>query len=86
MRNWYNFHWLSGDLPGLTLIHSLDKGSWAMRDQPPVRAWGLGGRQVRTGAEFGDVYDHHAIVYEYANGVQNVRLRPSAIGLLRRRL
>lgn len=68
MRNWYNFHWLSGDLPGLTLVHSLDKGSWAMHDKPPVRAWGLGGRQVRTGTEFGDVYDHHAIVYEYANG------------------
>jgi predicted dehydrogenase len=70
MRNWYNFHWLSGDLPGLTLIHSLDKGSWAMQDKPPVRAWGLGGRQVRTGTEFGDVYDHHAIVYEYASGAR----------------
>ncbi len=70
LRNWYNFHWLSGDLPGLTLIHSLDKGSWAMNDVPPTRVWGVGGRQVRTGAEFGDVYDHHALVYEYANGVQ----------------
>jgi myo-inositol 2-dehydrogenase/D-chiro-inositol 1-dehydrogenase len=70
MRNWYNFHWLSGDLPGLTLIHSLDKGSWAMGDKPPVRAWGVGGRQVRTATEFGDVYDHHTIVYEYANGSQ----------------
>jgi myo-inositol 2-dehydrogenase / D-chiro-inositol 1-dehydrogenase len=70
MRNWYNFHWLSGDLPGLTLVHSLDKGSWAMQDKPPVRVWGLGGRQVRTGAEFGDVYDHHAIVYEYASGAR----------------
>ena len=70
LRNWYNFHWLSGDLPGLTLIHSLDKGSWALGDRPPARAWGLGGRQVRTGSEFGDVYDHHAIVYEYANGVR----------------
>ena len=70
VRNWYNFHWLSGDLPGLTLIHSIDKGSWALGDVPPVRAWATGGRQVRTGAEYGDVYDHHAIVYEYANGAR----------------
>ncbi len=70
MRNWYNFHWLSGDLPGLTLIHSIDKGSWALGDVPPVRAWATGGRQVRTGAQYGDVYDHHAIVYEYADGAR----------------
>ena len=70
MRNWYNFCWLSGDLPGLTLVHSLDKGSWALGDKPPERAWGLGGRQVRTGPEYGDVYDHHTLVFEYANGVQ----------------
>ena len=46
-------------------VHSLDKAVWAMHDQPPVQAWGLGGRQVRTDAKFGDIYDHHAVVYEY---------------------
>jgi len=70
MRNWYNFTWLSGDLPGLTLIHSLDKGSWALGDVPPERVWGLGGRQVRVGPEYGDVFDHHALVYEYASGAR----------------
>jgi predicted dehydrogenase len=70
LRNWYNFTWLSGDLPGLTLIHSLDKGSWALGDVPPQRVWGLGGRQVRIGREYGDVFDHHALVYEYANGAR----------------
>jgi len=34
-----------------------------------VRAWGLGGRQVRTDAKFGHIYDHHAVVYEYPNSV-----------------
>jgi predicted dehydrogenase len=68
MRNWYNFTWLSGDIPGLTLVHSLDKGSWALGDVPPQSVWGMGGRQVRTDREFGDVFDHHAFVYEYANG------------------
>jgi hypothetical protein len=40
-----------------------------MRDEPPVAAWGLGGRQVRVDPIYGDIYDHHAVVYEYPNGV-----------------
>ena len=49
-------------------VHSLDKAMWVMGDEPPVQAIGLGGRQVRTGDKWGDIYDHHAVVYEYANG------------------
>ena len=41
-----------------------------MRDEPPAKATGLGGRQVRTSPEFGHIFDHHAVVYEYANGVK----------------
>lgn len=70
MRNWYYFTWLSGDFNVEQHVHSLDKALWAMRDEPPARAWGLGGRQVRTDKKFGDIYDHHAVVYEYANGVR----------------
>src|SRR5436305_15044028 len=44
--------------------------AWAMRDQYPVRAVGTGGRQQRTGPEFGHIYDHFAVAYEYANGVK----------------
>ena len=51
MRNWYYFTWLSGDFNVEQHVHSLDKAAWAMHDEPPVRAWGLGGRQVRTDAE-----------------------------------
>lgn len=69
MRSWYFFTWLSGDHNVEQHVHSLDKALWAMRDQPPVRAWGLGGRQVRTDPSFGDIYDHHAVCYEYASGV-----------------
>ncbi|MEE8451681.1 MAG: Gfo/Idh/MocA family oxidoreductase [Thermoguttaceae bacterium] len=69
LRNWYYFTWLSGDHNCEQHVHSLDKASWAMGDQPPVRAWGLGGRQVRTEQpKWGNIYDHHAVVYEYANG------------------
>lgn len=70
LRNWLYFSWLSGDFNNEQHVHSLDKASWAMHDEPPVRAWGLGGRQVRTDPKFGDIYDHHAVVYEYANGTR----------------
>lgn len=69
LRNWLYFTWLSGDFNNEQHVHSLDKASWAMKDEPCVRAWGLGGRQVRTEAIFGDIYDHHAVTYEYPNGV-----------------
>ncbi len=70
MRNWYYFTWLSGDHNCEQHVHSLDKAGWAMHDEPPLRAWGLGGRQVRTDPIYGDIFDHHAVCYEYANGVQ----------------
>jgi len=43
---------------------------WAMKDQPPARAVGIGGRQVRTDPKFGHIYDHFSVVYEWANGVK----------------
>jgi predicted dehydrogenase len=70
VRNWYYFTWLSGDFNTEQHVHSLDKALWAMHDEPPLWAWGLGGRQVRTDAIFGDIYDHHAVVYEWPNGVR----------------
>ncbi len=68
IRNWYYYTWLSGDFNTEQHVHSLDKAAWAMHDQPPVRAWGMGGRQVRSEAKWGNIFDHHAVVYEYANG------------------
>ncbi len=70
VRNWLYYTWLSGDHNVEQHVHSLDKASWIMGDKPPVRATGLGGRQVRTQAEFGNVFDHHAVVYEYENGAR----------------
>jgi len=69
MRNWYYFTWLSGDHNVEQHVHSLDKALWAMGDEPPIRAWGTGGRQVRTDPKWGDIYDHHAVVYEYPDNV-----------------
>lgn len=70
MKDWYHFNWLSGDQTAQQLIHSLDKASWAMGDKPPVKAWGLGGRQVCIEPKYGDQFDHQAMVFEYDNGVR----------------
>jgi myo-inositol 2-dehydrogenase / D-chiro-inositol 1-dehydrogenase len=69
-HNWYHFNWLSGDDAKQSLIHCLDKASWALQDVSPKQAWGIGGRQVCVEPMYGDVFDHQAIVYEYANGVR----------------
>ena len=69
-QNWYHFNWLSGDQTAQQLVHSLDKSSWALGDVPPVKAWGMGGRQVCVEPKYGDQFDHHAVVFEYANGVR----------------
>ena len=79
MRNWYYFTWLSGDFNVEQHVHYLDVCTWIMRNEYPVHAMGMGGRQVRIGKEYGNIYDHHSVVYEYANGVKlfsNCRQQP----------
>jgi predicted dehydrogenase len=70
MKNWYYFTWLSGDFNVEQHVHMLDTCAWIMKDDYPVSAMGLGGRQVRTGPEYGNIYDHHSVIYEYASGVK----------------
>jgi myo-inositol 2-dehydrogenase / D-chiro-inositol 1-dehydrogenase len=68
LRNWLYFTWLSGDHICEQHVHNLDVMNWAIGTHP-LKAVGLGGRQVRTGPEFGHIFDHFAIDYEYPNGV-----------------
>jgi predicted dehydrogenase len=70
MRNWYYFTWLSGDFNVEQHVHMLDLCSWAMKDEYPVSALGTGGRQVRTGPEYGNIYDHHSVIYDYKDGAR----------------
>ena len=68
VRNWLYFNWLSGDHIVEQHIHNLDVINWVANDYP-VSARGMGGRQVRVGARHGEIFDHHAIEYTYANGM-----------------
>ncbi len=67
MRNWLYFTWLSGDHIVEQHIHNIDVINWAKQGHP-VRASGMGGRQVRTDAKFGHIFDHHDVHFEYADG------------------
>ena len=70
MRNWYNFTWLSGDFNVEQHVHYLDVCAWALKDAYPIKAIGMGGRQVLTEPEYGNIYDHFSVVYEYASGAR----------------
>jgi predicted dehydrogenase len=69
IRRWLFFTWLSGDFIVEMHVHNLDLMNWAFGG-PPVQCMGMGGRQVRTAPEYGNVYDHFAVEYEYPNGVR----------------
>jgi len=69
MRNWYYFNWLCGDHITEQHIHNLDVGNWLAGDYP-VEAQGQGGRQVRTGLDHGEIYDHHMVEFTYASGLK----------------
>jgi predicted dehydrogenase len=69
LRRWLFMTWLSGDFIVEMHVHNLDVMNWAMNAHP-VQCVGMGGRQVRTGPEYGDCYDHFAVEYEYPNGVR----------------
>ena len=67
MRNWYYFNWLCGDHIVEQHIHNLDVINW-LKNGYPVSAQGQGGRQVRTGKDYGQIYDHHIVEFTYADG------------------
>ena len=67
MRNWYYFVWLCGDHITEQHIHNLDVINW-FKGGYPVKAQGMGGRQVRKGKDNGEIFDHHFVEFTYADG------------------
>mgnify|MGYP000165085734 CR=1 FL=1 len=66
----YHFRWLSGDDVPQSLVHNLDRARWALKELNPVKCHGLGGRSSMVEPIYGDVFDHHSVVYEFPNGVR----------------
>jgi myo-inositol 2-dehydrogenase / D-chiro-inositol 1-dehydrogenase len=69
MRNWYYFNWICGDHITEQHIHNLDVINWLKADFP-VRANGMGGAEVRVGMDYGEIFDHHTVEFEYADGAR----------------
>jgi len=69
VRNWYFFTWLSGDHVCEQHVHNVDVCNW-IKQAHPVQAQGLGGRQVRIGKEYGNIFDHHDVEFTYADGTK----------------
>lgn len=67
IRNWLYYDWLSGDHIVEQHLHTIDVTDWVMGGRP-VRAVAVGGRQVRVEEEYGHIYDHFCVDYEYPNG------------------
>lgn len=70
LRNWGYFTWLGGDHIVEQHLHNLDIMRWVI-GQNPVKAMALGGRQARPNhPNYGHIYDHFAVEFEYANGMK----------------
>jgi predicted dehydrogenase len=68
LRHWYNFVWLSGDGYVEQACHSVDKVAWALKDQTPIKAVAVGGRQTPNNQ--GNIFDHMFVVYEFPDDVR----------------
>ncbi|MBD3414698.1 MAG: twin-arginine translocation signal domain-containing protein [Candidatus Aminicenantes bacterium] len=69
IRNWLFVTWLSGDHIVEQHVHNLDVMNWAVGSHP-VECSGMGGRQVRTEPQYGNIFDHFAVEYVYPNGAR----------------
>src|SRR6056297_1532672 len=67
MRNWYYFNWLCGDHILEQHIHNIDVANWFLGEYP-IAAQGMGGRQIRTGIDHGEICDHHFVEFTYPSG------------------
>lgn len=76
----YHFRWLSGDDVPQSLVHNLDRASWVLGNAVPTKCHGLAGRSAMIEPVYGDVFDHHSVVYEFENGVRTYALCRTTTG------
>jgi predicted dehydrogenase len=69
LRNWLFTCWAGGDHIVEQHVHNLDVINWAYQAHP-VKCTGMGGRAARVEPQYGDIFDHFAVEYEYPNGAK----------------
>jgi predicted dehydrogenase len=80
IRCWPFFTWLSGDHLVEQLCHNIDVCNWIM-EATPEKCTGLGGRQARTGPQYGNIYDHFSVEYQYPNGLTMLAMAAQMFGV-----
>ena len=80
IRCWPFFTWLSGDHLVEQLCHNIDVCNWIMQGTPEA-CTGLGGRQCRTGPEYGSIYDHFSVEYIYPKGPTMLAMAAQMFGV-----
>lgn len=71
IRNWLFIKWLSGDHIVEQHVHNIDVINWAF-DALPEQVHGLGGRQDRTGPQYGNIFDHFGVEFFYPDDVRTI--------------
>ena len=66
----YHFRWLSGDDVPQSLVHNMDRASWVLGNAAPIKCHGLAGRSSMLEPVYGDVFDHHSVVYQFDKDVR----------------
>lgn len=67
IRNHFHFIWQAGDQVLDQMIHNIDVANWFLGEHP-ISAQGMGGREVRTGSEYGQIFDHNFVEFRYPSG------------------
>ncbi len=66
IRGWYHWLWVSGDHILEQHVHNIDVMNWVIGEHP-IKAFGSGGRGWQ---KRGNIWDHHAVEFEFANGLR----------------
>ena len=69
ISNWHYFNWLWGGQLAGQAIHQIDVINWIKQDYP-IKANGMGGRAMLEGPDHGEIFDHHYVEFEYADGTK----------------
>ena len=79
-RNWYHFTWLAGDEILQSLLHNIDSVMTAFGDETPLSAYGIGGRSTMFVETMGDMFDHSAMILDFADGKRIYGMTRTATG------
>ncbi len=73
IRNWLFSSWLSGDHICEQHVHNIDVINWAFGELPDS-VHGQGGRQYRTGPEYGNSFDHFGVEFFYPGDIRTISM------------